>query len=144
MDVPAFIYATKFVIGSGDYKTGVKLTEDTVISGKYLLGYGTLDLNGHTLTMEGDLIHAGGLIDINGGALNVNGSYRMRVRNIYNGSYKWSKSSGRLIMDNQGDTVNILKNMELEASSSACYQNITDGEIRLSGDINSYSNYTFS
>lgn len=134
---------TKFVIGSGDYKTGVKLTEDTVISGEYLLGYGTLDLNGYTLTIEGDLIHAGGLIDINGGTLNVNGSYHMRVRNVYNGSHKWSQSSGRLIMDNQSDTVNILKNMELEATSSACYRDITDGEIRLSGDINSYNNYTF-
>ena len=39
--------------------------------------YGALDLNGYTLTMEGDILHTDGQIKFNGGKLKVTGNYHV-------------------------------------------------------------------
>ena len=54
---------------------GFDLKEDTVIEGDYLLGYGTVNLNGYSLTINGSLINIAGCININGGKLLVKGDY---------------------------------------------------------------------
>ena len=49
------------------------LTEDLETYGNYTLKGGTLNLNGHTLTVRGDLTVSGGTLDLNGGTLVVYG-----------------------------------------------------------------------
>jgi len=88
---------------------GAKLEEDIEIDGLYYLISNTLDLNGHTMTINGDLIQGGGIIDINGGKLIVNGNYKVQtiVEEIDEDTnehiIKYDKSSGYLIMDGDED-----------------------------------------
>lgn len=52
---------------------------------------GSLDLNGHKLTVTGNLIQSGGEVKINGGELDVQGDYRLQALN--NGGYVNSTGS---------------------------------------------------
>ncbi|MBP3620458.1 MAG: hypothetical protein J6J16_01710, partial [Lachnospiraceae bacterium] len=124
----------KLVCGAGNYETGYKLTEDTVISGEYLLGYGTLDLNGYTLTIEGDMIHAGGTIDFNGGTMIVDGNYSMHIRNLDFGKYVYKTSVGILNMDTEKDYLLINGDAYFKCDSE-CFEKITNGTIEVKGNI---------
>jgi len=46
--------------------------------GNLYINNGTIDLNGHTLTVYKDVIHAGGTLYINGGKLNIEGDFRIQ------------------------------------------------------------------
>ncbi len=134
---------SKLTVGSGDYQTGITLTEDTTISGDYLLGYGTLDLNGYTLTVEGDLIFAGGVIDVNRGTLIINGDYIHRIRNLNNNEYEWVSSYGTIKMDEAEDTIEIKGNAEFQGTFSSSASD-TYGTIRFYGDLSNYNSDSFS
>ena len=45
------------------------MESDETIEGDLFLARGTLDLNGHKLTVTGNLIHSGGTVLVNGGEL---------------------------------------------------------------------------
>ncbi|MCI5158223.1 MAG: hypothetical protein D3906_07230, partial [Candidatus Electrothrix sp. AUS1_2] len=62
----------------------------------------TLDLNGHTLTVEGDFLQSGGTVNVNGGRLIVRGDYRIQEKTA-DGEYTYSR--GRLKMENDADYV---------------------------------------
>ncbi len=55
--------------------TGDKLTQDLSVNGSVIID-NDLDLNGHSLTINGDLIHNSGTLSIGYGNLTVQGSYR--------------------------------------------------------------------
>lgn len=55
--------------------TGETLLKDRVVDGNLVLTAGTMDLNGHTLTVKGDLIQMDATMNINGGRLIVEGGY---------------------------------------------------------------------
>ncbi|NWH05286.1 hypothetical protein, partial [Desulfobacter latus] len=62
---------------------------------------GTLDLQGRTLVVKGDLIHSGGTLTVTGGTLVVEGDYRIqRASTDDQGTTTYSYSSGRLNMTN--------------------------------------------
>ncbi|KHT45573.1 hypothetical protein RJ41_15055, partial [Alteromonas marina] len=55
------------------------LNEDVVIDGDLTFGSNySLNLNGYTFTVKGNLIQNTGIIDINGGSLIVEGDYRLQ------------------------------------------------------------------
>ena len=58
---------------------GWKLQDDQVWEGDLVIIEDTLDLNGHTLTVNGDFIQQSGDLDLNKGCLIVNGNYRMQT-----------------------------------------------------------------
>ncbi len=122
---------------------GGTLEDDDVIEGDYCLEMGTLDLNGHTLTINGDFIHAGGTVSVNGGTLQINGNYRMQSLNE-NGDYSYSV--GYLEMNNTNDTVNVEKSFY--AMSTQDHRNyLTAGTLTVKGDFTqkTYSSgYNFS
>ena len=62
----------------GSYETRTVLLEDRTIEGNYVLDE-NLDLNGHTLTVTGDLVHRYGDILIDGGQLVTGGDYLVKV-----------------------------------------------------------------
>ncbi|MHC1685189.1 MAG: PKD domain-containing protein [Clostridiaceae bacterium] len=89
-------------------KAGWKLEKDEVFDGDFYLGYDTLDLNGHKLTINGNLIQSSGTVFINGGQLNVTGDYRIQTANRGNdGSVSYGNSMGYLKMINDSDFVQI-------------------------------------
>ena len=76
--------------------------------GNYCLSVGELDLNGHTLTINGDFIQAGGEVKINNGKLVVNGDYRIQTRkNSEDGTESYDYSTGILNMTNESDVVKV-------------------------------------
>ena len=97
----------------------MQLTENISVSGNCILEK-NIDLNGKTLTIEGDLIQSQGDIYVNGGQLVVCGNYRTE--------------SGLLFMQNKEDIVTIQGNYENVAKSDlkGC---LTEGIMQVGGDF---------
>jgi len=80
------------------------LYRDAVIVGGVNLQNYTLDLNGYSLTIKGNLIHSGGVLNINNGSLIVKGDYRSQtVSTDESGNATYSYSTGRLDMRTAND-----------------------------------------
>lgn len=93
---------------AGCTEYGKTLDGDLRIDGDYYLGAGVLDLNGHNLTITGNLIQGGGTIKLGTGTLTVNGDYRIQSRtekeNIAEDAterYNYGKSTGSLEMTSE-------------------------------------------
>ncbi|MCM1499074.1 MAG: PKD domain-containing protein [Clostridium sp.] len=82
--------------------TGYTLTKDTVIQGDFQLLAGTMDLNGHTLTVTGSLMQRGGTVEVNSGRLEVYGDYTLGNPNA-SGYYEASHAA--IHMDGEEDEV---------------------------------------
>ena len=105
------------------------LTEDTEYEGDlYLMG--TIDLNGHSLTVNGDLLQPNGKIMINGGKLNIQGDYR--IENASAEEPQYTVSNGTLDMENELDE--IIVNGDLAVCNEYCLY-INSGKMEVKGDI---------
>lgn len=124
----------RFTYGSMEGEFGWTLTEDTVIEGDFVLVDDVLDLNGYTLTVKGDLIHANGEIFIHGGRLLVDGDYRMQMRKGEAGNYNYENSAGILKMTDMSDYILIKGGMYVQTSQSLSGL-LTEGTIELKGDF---------
>ena len=114
---------------------GTKLSEDTTVDGLYYLTYDTLDLNGFTLTINGDLVQGGGNININGGKLIVNGDYRVQTRTEDEaGEVKYGNSTGSLIMNNSEDYLYVGGDYT-NCNSNAQIGKLTNGVMEITGDV---------
>ena len=101
---------------------GFKLLEDTKISNTSKLDiYGTLDLNGYTLTIPQSLTHSSGTIKLNGGTLKIDGDYTLI-------------SSAMLNMTNDADKLIVTGDLNIDIDKSHTYY-LTAGEIILYGDF---------
>ena len=104
------------------------LTEDTVIHGDLeILGKSTLDLNGHKLTVEGNVRMYSN--NSNNAVLYVNGGSA-----IINGDLILSDSHGKLIMNNKNDYVLVKGNYHKESNYNGTNE-LTAGTLELQGDI---------
>ena len=92
------------------------LTEDMTLYANVYHSNGTIDLNGHSLTILGDLVLEGGGVKINGGRLNISGDYNAAIP-VKNSNGTTGYTGGYLDMGNINDKVTV------------------------SGDFNSYYNY---
>lgn len=124
----------RFTYGSMEEEFGWTLTEDTVIEDDLVLVDDVLDLNGYTLTVKGDLIHANGEIFIHGGRLLVDGDYRMQMRRGEEGNYNYEKSTGILKMTDETDYILIKGGMYVQTIQSLSGF-LTAGTIELKGNF---------
>ncbi|MCI5220522.1 MAG: hypothetical protein D3914_15340, partial [Candidatus Electrothrix sp. LOE2] len=121
----------------GDVNIG---TVDFVLSGDVTIApsegselwlYGAaLDLNGHTLTVEGDFVHSGGELNVNGGTLIVRGDYRIQKKEGESYTY----SSGYLKMANESDHV-IVEGDFIMDSIYSHKEYLTAGTLELKGNF---------
>ena len=93
----------------------VTLTEDQTINGDLYIDMDTLnevDLNGHTLTVNGDVIQTGGAMRINSGTLNANADYILSNKRHYDEKLNAfiDDSTGDICIENTNDVVNIAGN----------------------------------
>ena len=110
---------------------GYQLQDDTVIKGDMALLAGVMDLNGHTLTITGDLTQIGGVIEVGSGALHVGGNYYMQYRNAEG---KTSKSNGNLVMEHENGYVKIEGNMVMDTIASM-QQTLLAGDLIVCGNL---------
>ena len=113
----------------GEY--GWTLTDDEVWNSDLVLIEDTLDLNGHTLRIQGDFIQLGGKVNINGGKLVVTGNYKLQNPNK-DGSYNYS--NGILIMTNEDDEVDVAGDF-LMASMYSHSGKLTAGTLKVGGNF---------
>ena len=129
----------KLTYGIGDSVTGWSLNTDYTCEGDMVLVDDTIDLQGHTLTIRGDLIHTAGKIKVNNGKLVVKGNYIMKNRTGTEGNYSYSASKGELIMTNKDDEVEIYGDYLIQLNNNSLI-NVFNGTITLYGDIKTDNN----
>ncbi len=117
------------------------LSKDTTYEGECFFVEGVLDLNGHTLTIDGDLNHLNGTIKINGGKLLVKGSLREILDLKYLGSYndEFRKGKGVIVMQDSDDVLDIDGDLILYNDSTI--NQINSGKVYVGGEFLSYSTY---
>jgi hypothetical protein len=87
----------------------------------------TINLNGYTLTIEGDFLQSGGTMDINGGKLVVRGNYNISTADSIN-------VNALLIMDNETDYVQVDGNFKM-MSYIGHNGYLTAGVLEVKGDF---------
>ena len=120
----------KYITGDG-ILNGYTLNSDVLIDGSVEFSVGTLNLNGHTLTVNGDLIHKAGEIYVNNGKLVINGDYRIQIPKTdgtFMGSY------GKLIMKQTKDEVHVKGNIYYGAYEDA-EDNLINGRLSVEGNV---------
>lgn len=117
--------------------SGWKLTGNLNVYGTFPSFTDTLNLNGHTLTVNDDLKQSNysGYMYINGGTLNVNGNYLLYNETTDSTTHIKTKSwGGTLNMTKQTDTVNVDGNYETYANyGSSTYLN--NGTLNIHGNF---------
>lgn len=112
----------------------ITLTKDTEIHEDFFLNAGSLDLNGYSLIIHGDLIQAGGTVKVNQGALTVKGDYRIQSEETKGNESVYTKSDGTLEMICEEDVIcvegDFVSNTTVDHSAS-----LTNGKMRISGDV---------
>ena len=88
---------------------------------------GKIDLNGHTLTVNGDLKQGGADIIINGGKLIVKGDYIIEDSTAYS-------CNANLIMQEENDYVLVYGNFVM-ASYAGANKQFSDGVLEVKGDV---------
>ncbi len=101
------------------------LTKDISAANVYLNG-GTFDLNGHSLTVDGDVWLSGGYLNVNKGKLYIGGDFNLKRTN-------YSYGEGYLTMQNAEDY--ILVNGNMFVNPFYCYSTLTAGTIEIKGNF---------
>ena len=111
-------------------RSGWTLEADETIEGDLFLSRGTLDLNGHKLTVTGNLVQSGGTVLVNGGELEVQGDYR--VQSLSGNTY--GNSTGVLNMTNEADTVRVLGSFVMQSTADH-REKLTAGTLEVGGNL---------
>ncbi len=106
---------------------GFKLEEDTTIKSTNIKG-GTLDLNGHSLTVEGDLELSGGTLCFNGGELHVTGN--LNIAGVNGGS-----SYSSVLMKKNTDLLDVCGDLNINPFMKSFYNDLSSGTIKVGGDL---------
>ena len=106
----------------------INLPWDITTVGDYYIYNGRLDLNGNTLTINGDLIQSGGVLDVADGTLIVHGNYRLQTKD----NERYLDSNGKLIMSSQEGKAIIDGDVYVQTNDE---NKITSGKLFVGGDI---------
>ncbi len=116
-------------------KFGWTLQEDEEINGDVCLIGDNLNLNGHTLTIHGNLIQYSGKVVMNGGILKIDKDYKIQSCTYNeNNEMVYAYSSGYLEMTGPEDTV-IINGDFITASANSHDGKLTAGTMYIGGDF---------
>ncbi|MBR3988465.1 MAG: hypothetical protein IKK10_04090, partial [Clostridia bacterium] len=107
--------------------------KNVVINGDVAMD-GSVDINYGKLTINGNLYHSGGTLNIHGGTLEVTEDYRIQTyeETTNDGEMIFGPSEGHLFMTNERDLVKIGGNFYVENTG---HNELTKGTFELSGDF---------
>ncbi|NRZ29585.1 chitodextrinase/acyl-[acyl carrier protein]--UDP-N-acetylglucosamine O-acyltransferase [Clostridium beijerinckii] len=117
----------------------LKLTKDIEYQDVEITS-GEVDLNGHTMTINGNLIQSNGEVNIDGGQLIVNGDYRLQTKSNSNGTVSYDYGSGYLTMNKASDYVLVNGNFIDQSRYSGT---LTAGILEVKGDFYEKVYYTY-
>ena len=117
----------------------LKLTKDIEYQDVEITS-GEVDLNGHTMTINGNLIQSNGEVNIDGGQLIVNGDYRLQTKSNSNGTVSYDYGSGYLTMNKASDYVLVNGNFIDQSRYSGT---LTAGTLEVKGDFYEKVYYTY-
>ena len=101
------------------------LTKDICAANIYV-NSGTFNLNGYTLTVDGDVWLSGGYLNVNKGKLYIGGDFNLKRTN-------YSYGDGYLTMQNAEDYILVNGNMNILSRYN--YSALTAGTIEIKGDF---------
>ena len=116
------------------------LKEDMTLYANVYHSNGTIDLNGHSLTILGDLVLEGGGVKINGGQLNIKGDYNAAIP-VTNSDGTTGYTGGYLDMGNVNDKVFVSGDFNTSINYKHGingYSYLLKGVLDISGDLNDY------
>ena len=114
------------------------LTEDMTLYANVYHSNGTIDLNGHSLTILGDLVLEGGCVKINGGQLNISGDYNAAIP-VTNSDGTTGYKGGYLDMGNINDKVTVSGDFNTCYDYDGAWHNYLKlGTIETKGNLNDY------
>ena len=131
------------LVGNNVIDRDMVLTDDYVTYGSLKIKGGRVDLNGHTLSVGGDLLHSDGELVINGGTLEVGGDYVIAGSVSENGAgeKEYGYGFGVLHMQYAGDTVRVGGDFITKNLLEYDEQQLSAGTIYLAGDFSSLDDY---
>ncbi len=113
---------------------GFTLEQDVTYDEDFVLAAGTLDLNGHTLTVNGDFFAGNGVVYLNGGHLIVNGNMELVYRDWSTDELVLQRSKADIVMDKNADSIDITGNWHAIFKDHSL-SNMTNGTVYLGGDM---------
>ena len=118
-------------------RQNVTIDGDVTVTAGTNVGSGySVDLNGGTLTVNGNLTHDSGEVCINNGTLTVNGDYRMEDTTVNNvGETEYNICQARLEMTHPHDKVNINGSFTTHNLSGTGNCDLSNGVMTVTGDI---------
>ncbi|MBR2527839.1 MAG: hypothetical protein IKE58_05150, partial [Blautia sp.] len=117
-------------------ETNISLPYDMEVPSDFVISNGNVNLNGHTLVINGNLIHENGTLTIGAGTLVIHGDYRIQKGSAgTSGSQVYSDSTGALNMSNSNGTLTIDGDLVIQSGSS---MNISSGTLNLNGNLKQY------
>ena len=126
---------------------GFKLAQNIVIDGDTTYDCEYMDLNGYTLTINGNFVQNGGQIQIYGGTLNVNGDYTIQNKTHIDPKTKEvvQDSNGTLYMEYADGTVNVHGDFYMKSNWSCGYYSggynyFKRGILAIDGNFYQYNN----
>lgn len=115
------------------------LSSDLETYGDVYIKDGTLDLNGHTLKINGNLYEYSGWVKVNKGRLEVSGDYRLQdyVQDEETEEWSYQFSQSYLLMENVNDYVKVDGNFYVQSCTSPYYNRncFLAGILELGGDF---------
>nr|MCR5701846.1 DUF6531 domain-containing protein [Lachnospiraceae bacterium] len=114
---------------------GRTLEDDEVFDGDMVIVDGTLNLNGHKLTVNGDLYAEDGSVDINGGCLDVKGSVNFKTHPSNVSDDRNELSTAELVMENTTDKITIKDDLNICIGDKS-FEDAVSGSITVGGDVN--------
>ena len=117
----------------GKETLGYVLDKDVVYLERTQLCAGVMDLNGHTLTVENDLILSGGVIKLNGGTLIVKGDLRCQDMYEVDGTPVYGATTAQIIMEKEEDHMILQKDWYMQLRTIKL-DTMKAGTIELAGN----------
>lgn len=116
--------------------SALTLSEDMVVDGNMTVS-ANINLNGHKLTVNGDIVHSSGSISFQGGRLEVFGNYFDYNISDNENTKGYENSDGKIVMSSDDDYFFVQQNIVAMLTQSA-EPNIKAGTIELQGNFYSF------